>query len=125
LLSEHETILFFFNFQDFDVCFLGNFANEVPKFEIELIIKRLGGQVFRNLADLSASRRQSRTRLMIVDSTRDPNPEVKGIFATSRVAVVSKDWILDSVGAFQTKTILPYVQGEVDVEDLTNTGYSV
>ena len=67
--------------------------------------------------------RKGQTRLVIVDSAARPNPEVRRIFPALRVAAVSKDWILDSVGAFSVKSILPYVQGGVKKEELIEAGY--
>ena len=77
------------------------------------------------MADLSANRRGGRQRLVIVENSKTPNPEVKRIFPTCRVVVLSKEWVLDSVGAFQLKNILPYVQGSVKKEDLIEAGYNV
>lgn len=103
---------------------MGAFSSEVPKPELELIVQRLGGQVVKTMTDLSVIRR-GRTRLIIVDSSPKPNPEIRNIFSTIRVAVVTKDWVLDSVGAFSLKNIFPYVQGGVKTEDLADAGYSV
>ena len=102
------------------------FVNEVPKIELENIVSRLGGQVFKNMSDLAANRgRGGRKRLVVVESSKVQNAEVKRIFPTFQVAVVSKEWILDSVGAFQLKDIVPYVQGSVKKEELIRAGYDV
>jgi hypothetical protein len=96
---------------------MGAFVNEVPKSDLEAIVQRLGGQVVKNMTDLSVNRR-GRTRLVVVDLAAKTNPEVRRIFPTLRVAAVSKEWILDSVGSFSLKNILPYVQGGVEKEEL-------
>ena len=114
------------SFQNYSVCLLGMFVNEVPKIELENIVSRLGGQVFKNMSDLAANRgRGSRKRLVVVESSKVQNAEVKRIFPTFQVAVVSKEWILDSVGAFQLKDIVPYVQGSVKKDELIRAGYDV
>ncbi len=62
---------------------------------------------------------------VIVENSKTPNPEVRRIFPTCRVVALSKEWVLDSVGAFQLKNILPYVQGSVNKEDLFDASYIV
>ena len=103
------------------------FVNEVPKSELENMVTRLGGQIFKNLSDLAAHRGRgiARKRLVVVESSKVQNAEVKRIFPTFQVAAVSKEWILDSVGAFQLKDIVPYVQGSVKGEDLISAGYDI
>ena len=93
--------------QNFVVSLLGDFASEVPKSELEAIVRRLGGQIVRSCTDLSAIRR-TKTRLVIVDSTK-PNPEIRNIFPALQIAVVMKDWILDSVGAFRDQYLKSFL----------------
>ena len=103
------------------------FVNEVPKSELENMVTRLGGQIFNNFSDLAAHRGRgiARKRLVVVESSKVQNAEVKRIFPTFQVAAVSKEWILDSVGAFQLKDIVPYVQGSLKREDLISAGYDI
>jgi hypothetical protein len=41
------------------------------------------------------------------------------------VAVISKDWILDSVGSFELKSIGNYVTGDIKKNELIEAGYAV
>lgn len=47
------------------------------------------------------------------------------VFVYLKVAVISKDWVLDSVGSFELKSIAAYVTGDIEKSELIDAGYAV
>jgi len=64
------------------------------------------------------------TRLIIVNSTASYGAKnVTKMLRSYRVAVVDKDWLLDSVSSHSVRSLLPYTIESVQQSDLARAGY--
>merc|ERR1719431_468495 len=65
------------------------------------------------------------TRLVLVDSTANIGVKIVGkLLKNYRLAMVDKDWLLDSIGGHSIKPILNYTVSTIQKLDLERVGYS-
>ena len=64
------------------------------------------------------------TRLVLVDSTAGIGAKMVGrLLRSYKLAMVDKDWLLDTIGGHCVRPILPYTLESIRKEDLIRAGY--
>ena len=62
--------------------------------------------------------------LAVVDNAhRGPRKEYLKIFRTNDVAVVDKDWVLESLGSYTIQPIMPWLQHVGSEKEMLKAGY--
>jgi len=95
----------------------------LDKSSVEDLLTRAGA---RSVPDKNAFSYTSEvTRLVLVDSTAAIGAKLVGkLLKTYRLAMVDKDWLLDTIGGHCVRSILGYTLATVQKEDLERVGYS-
>jgi len=98
-------------------------CEDLAKDDVTDLIERAGGRVVMDTNDFSFS--PLVTGLIIADSivTMDVNTVVNNL-RDYHLPTVEKDWLLESLGEWSLRPLLPYMIGQVSENDLNNAGYN-
>ncbi len=106
-------------FQGFKFCLEGTFKS-ISKEQITQLLSWSGGTILKCPAHFSHD--DSSSRLVIVDGDGRKDVDAKQISEKFKVAVADKDWVIESLGAYEIKSVFPFLLHPASRELLKDLG---
>ncbi|XP_071746181.1 uncharacterized protein [Lepeophtheirus salmonis] len=114
-------------FSQFEFGLIGEFDSDFDEEKLAKLIQLGGGRIVRNMSEMTNS--DENVNLLVADKNIEENKRIRRgeanqIYNETGIAIVEKDWIVDSLGKYSLKGIIDYLINDVECLYARKNDYS-